>query len=235
MRGRARVRRNAPEGGSLGEFLQQIALLADADTIRDDEGLVTLMTMHNAKGLEFPIVFMIGMEDGMFPHSRSIEEGNIEEERRLAYVGLTRAMRDLTLTYARRRDAFGGGAGGRRPLALPRRDPARADRPAGADRARASRRRAGSRRGRARRRRRAEAGRTATARSSSASARTSSTPSSARASSRASSRAGSSSCASRASGRERKLMADYAPIRRSAEIRTRAVGLAASCGRRRGT
>ena len=103
----------APEGGSVGEFLQQIALLADADGIRDDEGLVTLMTLHNAKGLEFPIVFIIGMEDGVFPHSRSIEEGNIEEERRLAYVGLTRAMRDLTLTYARRRGAFGGGVGRR--------------------------------------------------------------------------------------------------------------------------
>ena len=98
--------------GSLGEFLQQIALLADADTIRDDEGLVTLMTLHNAKGLEFPIVFIIGMEDGTFPHSRSIEEGNVDEERRLAYVGLTRAMRDLTLTYARRRGAFGGSMGG---------------------------------------------------------------------------------------------------------------------------
>jgi DNA helicase-2/ATP-dependent DNA helicase PcrA len=98
--------------GNVGEFLQQIALLADADTIRDDEGLVTLMTLHNAKGLEFPIVFIIGMEDGTFPHSRSIEEGNIDEERRLAYVGLTRAMRDLTLTYARRRGAFGGSAGG---------------------------------------------------------------------------------------------------------------------------
>jgi DNA helicase-2/ATP-dependent DNA helicase PcrA len=102
----------APEGGSVGEFLQQIALLADADGIRDDEGLVTLMTLHNAKGLEFPIVYIIGMEDGTFPHSRSIEEGNIDEERRLAYVGLTRAMRDLTLTYARRRGAFGGSAGG---------------------------------------------------------------------------------------------------------------------------
>ena len=97
---------------TVGEFLQQIALLADADTIRDDEGLVTLMTLHNAKGLEFPIVFIIGMEDGTFPHSRSIEEGNIDEERRLAYVGLTRAMRDLTLTYARRRGAFGGSMGG---------------------------------------------------------------------------------------------------------------------------
>jgi len=105
---------NAPEGGgSLGEFLQQIALLADVDNIRDDEGLVTLMTMHNAKGLEFPIVFMIGMEEGMFPHQRSIEENQIEEERRLAYVGLTRAMRDLSLTFARRRaSGYGGGGGG---------------------------------------------------------------------------------------------------------------------------
>jgi len=97
----------APEGGSLGEFLQQIALLADADTLRDDEGLVTLMTLHNAKGLEFPIVFIIGMEDGVFPHARALDEGAVEEERRLCYVGLTRAMRDLTLTYARRRNSFG--------------------------------------------------------------------------------------------------------------------------------
>jgi ATP-dependent DNA helicase UvrD/PcrA len=102
-----------PEG-SLDEFLQQIALLADADTIRDDEGLVTLMTLHNAKGLEFPIVFIIGLEDGVFPHSRAIEEGNVEEERRLAYVGLTRAMRDLTLTFARRRNSFGASSYGMR-------------------------------------------------------------------------------------------------------------------------
>jgi DNA helicase-2/ATP-dependent DNA helicase PcrA len=90
-----------------GEFLQQIALLADTDALKDDEGLVTLMTLHNAKGLEFPIVFIIGMEDGVFPHSRALDEGEVEEERRLAYVGITRAMRDLTLTYARRRNAFG--------------------------------------------------------------------------------------------------------------------------------
>jgi len=95
------------EQGSVGEFLQQIALIADVDSLRDDEGLVTLMTLHNAKGLEFPIVFMIGLEDGVFPHSRALDEGGLEEERRLAYVGLTRAMRDLTLTYARRRNAFG--------------------------------------------------------------------------------------------------------------------------------
>lgn len=101
---------NAENGGSLDEFLQQTSLFADADNLREDDGLVTLMTMHNAKGLEFPIVFMIGMEEGQFPHSRSIEEGNIEEERRLAYVGVTRAMRQLTLSHARRRMGYGGGA-----------------------------------------------------------------------------------------------------------------------------
>jgi DNA helicase-2/ATP-dependent DNA helicase PcrA len=88
-------------------FLQQIALLSDADSLRDDEGLVTLMTLHNAKGLEFPIVFVIGCEDGVFPHSRALDEGGLEEERRLAYVGITRAMRDLYLTYARTRTVFG--------------------------------------------------------------------------------------------------------------------------------
>ena len=119
------------EQGSVGEFLQQIALIADVDSLRDDEGLVTLMTLHNAKGLEFPIVFMIGMEDGVFPHSRALEEGVVEEERRLAYVGLTRAMRDLTLTYARRRSAFGGASVAEHAIALHRRGPARADRPGG--------------------------------------------------------------------------------------------------------
>ena len=102
------------EQPSVGEFLQQIALIADVDSLRDEEGLVTLMTLHNAKGLEFPIVFMIGMEDGIFPHSRAIDEGEIEEERRLAYVGLTRAMRDLTLTFARRRNSFGAQSFGAR-------------------------------------------------------------------------------------------------------------------------
>ena len=95
------------ETPGVAEFLQQIALLADADGIRDDEGLVTLMTLHNAKGLEFPIVFIIGCEDGIFPHSRALDEGGLEEERRLAYVGITRAMRDLYITYARRRNVFG--------------------------------------------------------------------------------------------------------------------------------
>ena len=66
------------------------------------------MTLHNAKGLEYPVVFMIGMEDGVFPHMRSIEAGDIEEERRLCYVGITRAMRNLYLTHARTRALYGG-------------------------------------------------------------------------------------------------------------------------------
>jgi DNA helicase-2/ATP-dependent DNA helicase PcrA len=105
---------NSAEGPSLAGFLQQIALVADADGRRDDEGLVTLMTLHNAKGLEYPIVFMIGLEEGVFPHQRAIEEGGLEEERRLAYVGITRAQRDLYLTYARTRAVFGSRSYGAR-------------------------------------------------------------------------------------------------------------------------
>jgi DNA helicase-2/ATP-dependent DNA helicase PcrA len=66
------------------------------------------MTLHNAKGLEFPIVFMIGLEDGVFPHMRAIDAGDLEEERRLCYVGITRARRELYLTYARTRALYGG-------------------------------------------------------------------------------------------------------------------------------
>ena len=95
------------EERTLDAFLGQIALISDADTRTDDRGLVTLMTLHNAKGLEYPIVFIIGCEEGVFPHSRSLDEGSLEEERRLCYVGITRAMRALTLTYARRRTLFG--------------------------------------------------------------------------------------------------------------------------------
>lgn len=87
--------------------MQQIALVADADGRNDDDGLVTLMTLHNAKGLEYPIVFLIGLEDGVFPHSRALDEGGVEEERRLCYVGITRAQRDLYITYARSRTVFG--------------------------------------------------------------------------------------------------------------------------------
>jgi DNA helicase II / ATP-dependent DNA helicase PcrA len=96
-----------PEERSLANFLQQIALIADADERIDDEGLVTLMTLHNAKGLEYPIVFIIGCEEGVFPHSRALDEGDLEEERRLCYVGITRAERDLYITYARTRNVFG--------------------------------------------------------------------------------------------------------------------------------
>ena len=98
----------AAEEPSLEEFLQQIALFSDQDALRDEEGTLTLMTLHNAKGLEFPIVFMIGLEDGVFPHMRAIESGDLEEERRLCYVGITRARRELWLTYARTRALYGG-------------------------------------------------------------------------------------------------------------------------------
>jgi DNA helicase-2/ATP-dependent DNA helicase PcrA len=106
--------RQAPEGqDTLAAYLQEIALVADADS-RSDEGLVTLMTLHNAKGLEYPTVFIAGCEDGVFPHSRAIDEGGLEEERRLFYVGITRAMRQLYLTYARRRAVFGAATYGMR-------------------------------------------------------------------------------------------------------------------------
>jgi DNA helicase-2/ATP-dependent DNA helicase PcrA len=91
----------------LAEFLQQLSLYSEQDALRDAESTVTLMTLHNAKGLEYPVVFMIGCEEGVFPHSRSIDEGNLEEERRLCYVGITRAERHLYLTYARTRSLFG--------------------------------------------------------------------------------------------------------------------------------
>ncbi|HEV2820532.1 MAG TPA: UvrD-helicase domain-containing protein, partial [Solirubrobacteraceae bacterium] len=98
---------NGGEGGGLDDFLSQISLVADADIRRDDEGMVTLMSLHNAKGLEYPVVFILGCEEGVFPHSRALDEGGLEEERRLAYVGITRAMRSLYLTHARRRSVFG--------------------------------------------------------------------------------------------------------------------------------
>jgi DNA helicase-2/ATP-dependent DNA helicase PcrA len=96
-----------PERDTLDVFLQEIALVADADARSDENGLVTLMTLHNAKGLEYPTVFIAGCEEGVFPHSRALDEGGLEEERRLFYVGVTRAMRELYLTYAQRRAVFG--------------------------------------------------------------------------------------------------------------------------------
>jgi DNA helicase-2/ATP-dependent DNA helicase PcrA len=105
--GVAREYRQRTEEASLAGFLQDVALVSDQDTIRDDRGVVTLMTLHNAKGLEFRAVFMIGMEEGVFPHIRAIEEQGVEEERRLCYVGMTRAMERLTLTYTLSRSLFG--------------------------------------------------------------------------------------------------------------------------------
>jgi len=98
------------EEPSLSSFLQEISLYSDQDALRGEASLVTLMTLHNAKGLEFRAVFVIGMEEGLFPHARSIEEQGIEEERRLCYVGMTRAKERLCLTHASSRMLFGNRA-----------------------------------------------------------------------------------------------------------------------------
>ena len=94
---------------TLDEFLADAALMSSADENAGDHA-VTLMTLHAAKGLEFPIVFLVGMEEGLLPHTRSMDESleDVEEERRLAYVGMTRAMQELFLTYAQSRFAYGG-------------------------------------------------------------------------------------------------------------------------------
>jgi DNA helicase II / ATP-dependent DNA helicase PcrA len=105
--GVAREYQEQADDPSLSEFLQQISLFSDQDELSAERSLVTLMTLHNAKGLEFRAVFLIGMEEGVFPHSRSLEEQGLEEERRLAYVGLTRAKERLTLTHASSRSLWG--------------------------------------------------------------------------------------------------------------------------------
>jgi DNA helicase-2/ATP-dependent DNA helicase PcrA len=100
----------APEG-TLADFLEQVSLVADSDQIPEGDdhgGVVTLMTLHTAKGLEFPVVFVTGLEDGVFPHQRSLGEPHaLQEERRLAYVGLTRARQRLYLSRAMMRAAWG--------------------------------------------------------------------------------------------------------------------------------
>jgi DNA helicase-2/ATP-dependent DNA helicase PcrA len=101
----------AERGETLRDFLDHAALVSDADSV-DDRAPVSLLTMHNAKGLEFPVVFIAGMEEGLFPHSRSINSGDVlqmEEERRLCYVGMTRARKKLYLSWARYRRRFGAG------------------------------------------------------------------------------------------------------------------------------
>lgn len=107
------VAKNFDDGAAEGEngladFLAQIALISDVDQTEQSDGTVTLMTFHAAKGLEFPAVFMAGMEEGLFPHSRTLlDDTEIEEERRTCYVGITRAERRLYLTYARQRTIYG--------------------------------------------------------------------------------------------------------------------------------
>jgi DNA helicase II / ATP-dependent DNA helicase PcrA len=99
----------AERGESLSDFLDHAALVSDADSI-DLEARVSLLTMHNAKGLEFPVVFLAGLEEGLFPHSRSLNSiAQMEEERRLCYVGMTRAEKKLYLSWARYRRRYGGG------------------------------------------------------------------------------------------------------------------------------
>ena len=95
-------------GGTLNDLLEDIALVADIDTVSDDAEQVLLMTLHSAKGLEFPYVFMPGMEDGLFPGWRAFDrEDGLEEERRLCYVGITRAKERLWLTGAEQRTLYG--------------------------------------------------------------------------------------------------------------------------------
>ncbi len=95
-------------GGTLTDFLQEISLYADLDSLEEGQPVITLMTLHNAKGLEFPVVFITGMEEGLFPHSRSLDEQRLEEERRLCYVGITRTRDRLYLSHARSRTLHGG-------------------------------------------------------------------------------------------------------------------------------
>ncbi|MBV9660779.1 MAG: DNA helicase PcrA [Acidimicrobiales bacterium] len=98
----------AREADSVGQFLEEVSLVADADEVDGDSSKVTLMTLHTAKGLEYPVVFIVGMEDGVFPHLRSLgEPDEMEEERRLAYVGITRARERLYLTNAWCRSLWG--------------------------------------------------------------------------------------------------------------------------------
>jgi DNA helicase-2/ATP-dependent DNA helicase PcrA len=96
------------ESPSLAEFLESVALVADIDTLNEGGEAVTLMTLHSAKGLEFPIVFLVGLEEGVFPHQRSmLSDHEIEEERRLCYVGMTRAREELHMVHAHRRSLYG--------------------------------------------------------------------------------------------------------------------------------
>jgi superfamily I DNA/RNA helicase len=102
-----------PTAEQLGKFLEDVALMSDVDTLKEEKDAVTLITLHAAKGLEFPVVFIVGMDEGILPHSRALEaeeagrDDQMEEERRLAYVGITRAKQRLYMVYAFRRTLYG--------------------------------------------------------------------------------------------------------------------------------
>ena len=103
---------HAEPEGTIAAFLDGVALMSDIDELKEAESRVTLMTLHSAKGLEFPVVFLTGLEEGVFPHARSLDDPDeVEEERRLCYVGLTRAKERLYLSWALHRRIHGYGLG----------------------------------------------------------------------------------------------------------------------------
>ncbi|MBR2748271.1 MAG: ATP-binding domain-containing protein, partial [Firmicutes bacterium] len=115
---------DAGEEATLDEFLERVSTQSDTDKYDEADGKVTLMTLHSAKGLEFPVVFMPGMEDGLFPSFRSMDsEEGIEEERRLCYVGMTRAREKLILTSAQYRVQYGHGDFARESMFISEIDP----------------------------------------------------------------------------------------------------------------
>jgi len=109
LRSVADFEKNAAEQLTLEAFLERNALVSDVDTVGDNEEAAMLMTMHSAKGLEFPVVFIVGLQEGLLPHQMSLNEGDVEEERRLCYVGMTRAQKRLYLTWSALRYVRGAG------------------------------------------------------------------------------------------------------------------------------
>jgi len=115
VRGAAEFVESNPADPSIGTYLEDISLISDVDRFEKSDGVLTLMTMHSAKGLEFPIVFIAGAEDGIVPHHTSLDDDDtLEDERRLFYVGMTRAEKRLFITYATQRYRFDGRIGGKR-------------------------------------------------------------------------------------------------------------------------
>src|SRR5204863_4215477 len=99
---------NLPREAQLPTFLEEVALVSDVDVVKEARDSITCITLHQAKGLEYPVVFLVGLEEGLLPHSRSLDDRDaLEEERRLFYVGATRARARLYLLYAFKRTIFG--------------------------------------------------------------------------------------------------------------------------------